>query len=119
MCRGQHGGMKVSTTRRHVCSEKARTALCIDYGGAHVRCIGCAVAVPGGSGGFGIFSQMPLLSADWSEMSRMRLPTRHTCPFASSGRRCVQAQCTSGTLHTVSGSYVLFLDDETTIPGAL
>ena len=40
------------------------------------------------------------------------------CPGCGS-QRCVQAQCTSGTLHTVSGSYVLFLDDETTIPGAL
>ena len=119
MCRGQHGGMKVSTTRRHVCSEKARTVLCIDYGGAHVRCIGCAVAVPGGSGGFGIFSQMPLLSADWPEMSRMRLPTRHTCSFASSGRSCFRVQCASCPIYTFFGTSELFLDDETTIPGAL
>ena len=85
MCRGQHGGMTASTIRLHACSEKARTLCCPDSGGTHMRRTGGGMAVPGGSGGFGIFSQVCLLSADWPEMSGMRLPTLHTCSSASSG----------------------------------
>ena len=111
--------MTASTIRRHVCSEKPSALCSADCSGSRVRCAGSSVDIPGGSRGFGIFSQMRFLYADRSEMSRMRFSACHSRSAASASRGGVQVQCSFSAFNSVPAASMLFVGNEKTPSGAV